>query len=270
MANRIPLIVVPDSDEPGAAELYVRGTVNGRDYRFLLDTGAARSGIITDPFTASLPSLGTHSSSGVFSASHDEVVSVERLQIGPVVRQLFQLTRTIGDAGPRGNLIGMDILKDHCCHFLLDSSALVFDPEQDLSGLQFQALLFDQKFHPYVRVQCGQAEGQAVWDTGASLTVVDTAFVERHPACFTDAGHSTGTDANGSQVETAMFAMAAVQLGGVHFPAHRVAAVDLSAVNATLEFPMDLIIGYNLYRQANWLFDFPNRRWAITRTLQPA
>jgi hypothetical protein len=30
---------------------------------------------------------------------------------------------------------------------------------------------------------------------------------------------------------------------------------------------MDLILGYNTLRQANWLFDFPRRRWAISKRL---
>jgi hypothetical protein len=38
-------------------------------------------------------------------------------------------------------------------------------------------------------------------------------------------------------------------------------------VNATIETPMDVIIGYNLMRAANWLMDFPRRRWAITKRL---
>jgi hypothetical protein len=28
---------------------------------------------------------------------------------------------------------------------------------------------------------------------------------------------------------------------------------------------MDLILGYPTIRQADWLFDFPARRWAVTR-----
>jgi len=43
--------------------------------------------------------------------------------------------------------------------------------------------------------------------------------------------------------------------------------VDLSRANATLDLPMDLILGYTTLRQANWLFDFPAKRWAITRRL---
>ena len=31
---------------------------------------------------------------------------------------------------------------------------------------------------------------------------------------------------------------------------------------------MDLILGYNTLSQANWLFDFPRRQWAITQRLE--
>jgi hypothetical protein len=31
-----------------------------------------------------------------------------------------------------------------------------------------------------------------------------------------------------------------------------------------VERPMDLILGYPAWRQADWLFDFPARKWALT------
>jgi len=51
------------------------------------------------------------------------------------------------------------------------------------------------------------------------------------------------------------------------FPPHRVAGVDLSHVNSTIEVRMDMILGYGTLRKANWLFDFPRKRWAITKRL---
>jgi hypothetical protein len=39
----MPLIIEPDLDDPDCAEVLVDGTVAGRPYRFLLDTGAART-----------------------------------------------------------------------------------------------------------------------------------------------------------------------------------------------------------------------------------
>jgi hypothetical protein len=44
-----------------------------------------------------------------------------------------------------------------------------------------------------------------------------------------------------------------------------VAGVDLSAINARIDRPMDAIIGYRTYARANWWMDFPARRWATTR-----
>jgi hypothetical protein len=64
-----------------------------------------------------------------------------------------------------------------------------------------------------------------------------------------------------------MYMMAAATIGGYTFPTQRVAAVDLSQLNATLERPMNLIVGYNLYSKAHWLFDFPRKRWRITQML---
>lgn len=125
--------------------------------------------------------------------------------------------------------------------------------------------MLDDKFHPYVDVHVGAISAQSVWDTGAGMTIADSNFIEAHPALFRRAGRSTGTDASGASRETAMYRMAAPLIGDHRFPPLTVAAVDLAAVNATLALPMDLILGYNALRRANWLFDFPGRRWAITQ-----
>ena len=62
--------------------------------------------------------------------------------------------------------------------------------------------------------------------------------------------------------------MSPTLIGGCWFPPVRVAGVDLSQVNATVELPMDLILGYNVLSKASWLMDFPTRRWAISKELR--
>jgi hypothetical protein len=64
--------------------------------------------------------------------------------------------------------------------------------------------------------------------------------------------------------QTPLPLMSALIVGGRPFRPHKAAIVDLSAANATLERPMDLVLGYPTYSQADWLFDFPARRWAPT------
>lgn len=258
------LIIERDPDEAEAAEVCADGAVGGRPYRFLLDTGAARSSIIADDYTAAFEPVGTNHSSGVFAPITDELITVPSLSIGPVARQHFTLARSAPGPGVR-NLIGMDLLRDFCCHFFFDDARLAITSAAPLEHLYaFEPLLMDQRFHPYVAVVFGGVQASAVWDSGASLTVVDASFVTRHPAFFEAAGSSTGTDAAGTQAETPMFVMSGAVISGKAFPPHKVAAVDLSRLNAAVELPMDFILGYSTLSQANWLFDFPRRRWALT------
>lgn len=266
--GELKLVIKPDDEEAGAAEVFVDGTIGGRPYRFLLDTGAARSSVVSDDYTAAFDTVETNRSAGVFAPTDDALIVVPRIEVGPIVKDHFTLVRASTTNPHVSNLIGMDLLKDCCCHFLFDENRVVVDgTETGGSGAPFQALLLDAKFHPYVEVAFGPSVGSAVWDTGASLTVVDTGFIRAHRDFFREAGHSTGTDATGTAVETPMYVMAEATIGGVSFAPHRVAGVDLSAVNAHIEIPMDLILGYTTLSQANWLFDFPNRKWAITKRL---
>jgi hypothetical protein len=268
MMNGLDLIIQPDADDADAAEVFVDGAIGGRPYRFLLDTGAARSCVRYDDYTATLGAVGKDSSSGVFAGGSRDLVSAPSLTLGSISRTDFTLARAAqGDTG-RQNLIGMDLLKDLRCHFRFDEQCVDVD-ENGAEGndAAFEELFIDQRAHPYVPVQLGDVIASAVWDTGSGMTVVDTNFIARTPGFFPAAGQSIGTDSTGAQQETPMYMMAAATIGGYTFPTQRVAAVDLARVNATLERPMDLIVGYNLYSKAHWLFDFPRRRWRITKMM---
>ncbi len=264
----LKLIIQPDQDDDEAAEVLVDGRLGDRPYRFLLDTGAARTSVQLDDYTSTFSSEATNSSSGVFAPIQDDVITVPSLEIGPISKQNFTLVRSNDPQRNMPGLIGMDILKDFCCHFLFAEQRVLLDAEHECGiGSSFQPLFLDQKFHPYVEVQFGAVTANSVWDTGAGITIADLGFVQKHPALFEQVGHSTGTDAGGTQVQTPMFIMAASLIGGSSFPPHKVAGVDLSRVNATLDVPMDLILGYSTLSKANWVFDFPRKQWAVSKRL---
>ena len=266
--GEISLIIKPDADEAEAAEIFVDGRISDRPYRFLLDTGAGKSSVVRDEYISTFDSAEQHYSSGVFAKSSEGLITVPSIEVGPISRQNFTLVRAepIPGVAERSSLIGMDLLKDFRLHFCFDLArvSVDFDP---IGELVLNDLLLDDRFHPYIDVQFRITTAKAVWDTGASLTIVDLTFVGEHPALFERVGQSTGTDSTGALMETPMFVMAEMKIDGFGFPPHRVAVVDLSAVNATLPVPMNLILGYNLMRQARWLFDFPRRKWAITQRL---
>lgn len=263
--KELALIIERDEEDAEAALVFVDGTVGGNEYRFLLDTGTARSSVTLDGYTSQFASVGKVNSSGVFADSSDDLITVPSIEVGPISRDHFALVRVAGKDPAIANLIGMDLLKDHCCHFFFDENRVSVDPKDDFgAGGALQELSVDQKFHPYVDVQCGASMAKAVWDTGAAITIVDWNFIDRHPGLFQEEGRSTGTDSSGSQLETPMYLMSATTIGNRLFPPQRVAGVDLSHVNSTIELPMDLILGYTMLSQANWWFDFPRKKWAIS------
>ena len=262
------LIIIRDEEDAEAAEVFVDGTIGGNPYRFLLDTGAARTNVRFDDYTSTFDSSEQHNSSGVFAKSSDDLITVPSIEVGPIRKRNFTLARKAENNRDLRNLIGMDLLKDFCCHFFFDEDRVSVDPSDEAGETYtFQELLLDAAFHPYVDVQFGKFQVKTGWDTGAGITVADLNFIEKHPAFFQEVGRSHGTDSTGHTLETPMFMMAATVIANTEFPPHKVAGVDLSHVNATIEAPMDLILGYSTLSQANWLLDFPGRRWTITKLL---
>jgi len=262
----VPLIIQPDAEELEAAEVLVEGSVGGRPYRFLLDTGAANTRIALDAYTVGFASLERSQTSGVFRQGSDDLISLPVVQVGPMTRRNVTVARAPAEAEHVANLIGMDVLKYFRLDFDFSEGRLTVDPSDDpRGGLTWHALTMDNKSHPYVEVQFGHKQASAVWDSGSSLTVVDATFINQHRVFFRKAGESTGTDSTGQEGAASLYIMSSAVIGDLTFPPHRVAAVDLAGVNATLELRMDLILGFSTLRHADWLLDFPNRRWAFSR-----
>lgn len=74
-------------------------------------------------------------------------------------------------------------------------------------------------------------------------------------------------DSTGATIETPLYLMKEVQIGQHAFAPHKVVAIDLTNVNSKIEIPMDFILGYSTFRQAHWIFDFPNKQWAISKMI---
>lgn len=263
--SEINLIIVTDPEEDEAAEVCVEGSAGGHPYRFLLDTGAAISSLKFDDYTAGFASSDQNHSSGVFARHSEDLITVPDLTVGSLSRSDFTLVRQSREAGDTRNLVGMDFLKDYRLHFLINEKRVLVDPALAPDS-NLQDLLVDNRFHPYLPMRWGEIGANAVWDTGAGITIVDMNFVRKNPTLFEEiGGGSTGTDSTGTQMDTPLFTMAAPVIGNTAFPPLKVAGVELGNVNSHIEKPMDLILGYNALVKADWYFDFPARKWAITR-----
>ncbi len=270
--DTLQLIILPDEVDSEAAEVLVDGSLEDHGYRFLLDTGAAQTRLQYDSYTGRFPGITQRDSSGVFAEGSFDLITVPHLRVGPIVRNDFTLVRAPVNAPGGRNLVGMDLLKDYRLRFLFDESRVVLDPLDPLDPLesddtpqrpQLLDLFLSATYHPYIPVQFEHGSASAVWDTGAGITVADTNFIQRYPMLFQEIGRSTGTDSTGTAMQTPLFEMTTSMIGGRRFPAQKVAGVDLSRINVTLDTPIDLILGYSTIHQANWIFDFPHKMWGI-------
>ena len=266
--SEIPLIIIPDKDDEDAAEIFVDGKMGQKKYRFLLDTGAAKTHVQIDAYTASFESIQSSHSAGVFAQSNYDLITVPSIEVGSIVKKNVIIARYTEDAPNLRNLIGMDFLKDFRCHFFFDEHRVLINvPEASPITDPCLELFLGKKFHPYVPIHFGDVESNAVWDTGAGITVVDTVFIQTHPSLFQKEGSSVGRDSSGTQMATPMFTMTACTIGNKQFPPHPVAGVDLSHMNSTTEVPMDMILGYSTLSKANWFFNFPGKKWKVIEIL---
>lgn len=264
----VPLIPQPDPDDADAMVFMIDGSVAGRPYRFLLDTGAPRTQMDEDDYLAALPAVGEHTSSGAFASETKPVVTVTDLTIQELRIPTLEVVRVPPLPGNPRTLIGMDVLARHRCHFRFDEGVLELDgPAQPEPALE---LTLTRRGHCYVDVTWpalggrSAVTGRACWDTGADATIVNEPFWRAHADLFEETGTTVGTDSTGAQMRTSTLAMPDYDIGGRMFTGHAAVAVDLTHANAALEIPMDLILGYPTLRQASWLFDFPARRWTLT------
>jgi hypothetical protein len=258
--SQVPLIIEPDEDEPDFASVKVDATIAGRPYRMTLDTGAGQTDLDADDYTRGLTPVGEDSSTGVFGVPVVyPVVTITDLAVGSL--RLAALDVRLNEH-VEGGLLGMDVLGRYRCHFRLDAAILDVDPPP---GAELDnELLIDRRGHVLIEVRWPGASARAVWDTGSTPTLVNRDFWLAHPERFEQIGVIDGTDAGGERAQTPLLLMAESIIGQRTFGPHKAVAVDLSAANSTAEYPPDLILGYPTLRQADWLFDFPARRWTLT------
>jgi len=194
----IPLEIERDPEDPRQALSYVTVSVDGRPYRALLDSGAARTALPAPPGTATRPATGTSLGSIEVADQRD----------------------------PDGFLLGQDVLSRFRCHYRLATGELVLDgPEPDGAEpipepIQGEPVYLDPGRHVYLaaRWQSG-ATADVVLDTGAWLTVLDAGFAARHPELVEARGTEAGTDATGETREADLVELAGPAILGHGFAA---------------------------------------------------
>jgi hypothetical protein len=253
--------VVVDDDDPRLASPFVRCEVDGRTERLLLDSGARRSRIVEEP-TADATDAGAGSEgTGAFGTSLEERRREVGVRFGGRDLGRIELAVTPPGRGERGGLVGQDVLSRFRCEYRLWQGLLRLDPSPPTDA---KPIHIDAGGHLHLELTwVDGARADGVFDTGASVTVVDSGWARDHPTLFHWEGTAEGTDASGATLSTRMATMAGPTILDHRFADAVVAEVDLSAANEELDRRMDLIVGWPLIRQATWVFDHVERTGAV-------
>ena len=264
-----------DPVDPEAIDVWVDGHLGDEPCRFRLDTGAGTCRVRTTDATRGLLSRGASrgvAASGV-GLGEDEIV-VPLLRLGDHHLLDVEATRTPIDidAVP---LLGMSALGRHRCQFRFAAGELELTDLAASESGRWLALDLHTAGQPSMVVHFGDLAVNGCWDTGAGLTAVDAGFARSHPELFDPLRSSVGIDASGVEIASDIAIMAACSIGDVEFPESACALVDLSALNEHLRLqaiedgdshePMLFIVGMPLIQLADWDFDFPAAKWALTQ-----
>jgi hypothetical protein len=263
-STSVPLEIEPDAETPGAAVVRVTAEVDGQPVRFVLDAGAAQSQVIQREVPVSVTDIPESSGShGLFSQPGRPMGTLGSLRLGGVHRE--GLNVTLAEPGnPVGNLLGVDFLDGHIWTVDFSSARLTAEPDEFAAGAAdctWWPIDRGPRGHVQLSVHWDAVVAYAVWDTGVGVTVVDAGFADRHPELFTAAGSALGCDGVGS-AETSMVILRGPRIESLRFADSLAAVIDLSEINETVERPLEMILGYPLLAQADWLVDLRDNRWS--------
>ncbi|MBC2934452.1 aspartyl protease family protein [Nocardioides sp. zg-1228] len=264
----VPLIVHPDREELGAAELYVDVLVDGRPVRMLLDTGASSSRIPANDFTRAFARAGDEGSGGrgaLGEAAGAEVrVVAPSLEVGGVRAESLAVELAEPRPDYLAAILGLDVLRYHRLNLSMSDAEIALDAETPVEGKH--PLVQSSGGHPHVDVEFEHGgTARAIWDTGAAVTVVDQAFVLTHPYLFESHGTSNGIDSMGNSLEVPMVTMAASVIGSRTFTPSLAAVVDIAGIQRLGEPEFAMIVGYPLICQADWAMDLARGWWGFLR-----
>ena len=256
----VALRLVPEEDDPRLFLPFASVEINGVEVEALVDSGAGRTQVVDRP--GLIRGSAIPDGVGVFGvptrAIGRSVVSCRfaGIDVGDVEVDVLG-----SDVPKQFNLLGQDVLGQFRCQYRLADGVMTVDPPPPAAT---RPMHVGTNRHIYLEATWsdGGATASALFDTGASVTVVDARFAGLHQELFIPQGTSTGVDVTGESVEVRMATMRAPSILGEQLAEALVAIVDLSAANRTLDRPMDLVLGWTLLEQADWYIDSPGRRAA--------
>lgn len=255
MVEKIPLHVA--KSDQGTFLPYVKINVDGHDTDFLFDTGAVTSSIASDDFTKKYISQGVSESKGASGISKaGDLILIQKMKMGLQVFSEIKIKR--------GNvsLLGLDRLKDFVFQVDLKNQSLNL-----LKALPNNTkLLVVRRLKPghfTIPLKFSDIVVDALFDTGADSTVIDSKFVKQHQNLFKLVRTEDGTDANGVKIPSQVYSVESIQIGDLVLKNVEMVTFEFGDHMTKSMEGSPLILGNNVILKAIWSFDLKQNLWTV-------
>lgn len=248
------------STGPGTFVPEVEVKVDGHSKVFLLDTGAVSSSIANDVHVDSYPSMGERESKAAAGIGKiGDIIQPDKISVGSYSFRRSQITR----CSP--SLLGLDRLKEMVFQIDLKSKTLNFLKHFPIKNTKHQLRRLSSG-HMTVPLRLGKMTVDALFDTGADTTVIDSRFVKSNMNLFDLLWSEIGTDALGNKIPSEVYLCKSVQVGELLVSDVEMAAFDFGDHLRKHMEGSPIILGNNVISQARWTFDLTLNVWTCEVT----
>ena len=254
------------------ARLFVQAAVNGKPKSFLLDTGAAKSMLMTDDDIKQIPSVGRTSFSGADMVPREcDWIRVNSFKVAGHNFSNAPFTRCDPYDSIPSNL-GLEYLKFYILY--LDFEKMRFELKGTApEGVVTSDLKILKSGQIAIPVYFGSDAVDAIFDTGCAMTVVDLEFARSHPSLFAQvtvnrngqdlAIDSPMRDATGRTLIGQVFVASDFKIGNVLFKKQIVTVFPFSKdLRNTLQ--ASIVLGATTIMNANWMINFKDKKWSAS------
>jgi predicted aspartyl protease len=246
----------------GTGQFFIKANADGKEFRFLLDTGAKYTQIIDSPFFDSYRINGFIVSKSLLGRQRKlNTVSLRKITLGEsnLANDRVAISKDL-----KLNLLGMKTLSDSC--FAIDAMESKFRTMADCAKLKNTMPLtrYSEEL-VVIDVSLGDKIYPMIFDTGASMTVLDNKVtlpykpeqITKETVKFSDSSMSSQT--------SHIFKAKEVQIGGIAFSDVTFIRTNLDSIQDSSDNKIMGILGFNLIQNANWTFDLANNRLSISK-----
>lgn len=245
----------------GSAYLTVNAFVENEKFNFQLDTGANKTYFAYSPDLIRYPVIGqAHTTSAAGITLVEEKMRLPSFRIGDFKKNNFEVIRYKEGVSLK-NRLGTDALPNKL-YFDFKNKKIKFDCSSAKSILKNKLIVYNDS-QIGMEVKFGKETVEAVWDTGAELSVIDQDFVSKNSKLFQHLQTITnGLDATGNTVKLDLYNFDGLEVEGKILHG-TIMSMDFKLLREKIGKNVKMILGTNLIRNNNWCFDRTNKTWSI-------